>query len=92
MQTDSAAIRTLLQVYQDLYRAREVARPDEALKLCVPDGETEMVGTEAVRRGDADWALGHDAGRGGFAPPGPRLSTRSPERGRCCRGARARRA
>jgi len=54
MQTDSAAIRTLLQVYQDLYRAREVARPDEALKLFVPDGETEMVGTEAVRRGDAD--------------------------------------
>ena len=79
MQTDTAAIRTLLQVYRDLYRARDVARLDEAMPLFVPDGEAEMVGPEAVRRG-------------GFAPLGPRVSTRWPARARCCRDARARRA
>jgi len=63
MQTDTAAIRTLLRVCQDLYRARDVARLDEAMRLFVPDGEAEMVGTEAVRRGAADWALGHDPWR-----------------------------
>jgi hypothetical protein len=63
MPTDTAAIRTLLQSYQDLYRARDVARLDEAMKLFVPDEQVEMVGTEAVRRGGPDWALGHDGVR-----------------------------
>ena len=65
MQTDSAAIRTLLQVYQDLYRARDAVR---AL-------------TERDWRYVLEVELDVAGGRGGFALPGPRLSTRSPERG-----------
>jgi hypothetical protein len=58
-----APVRAVLARYQELYRARDQARLDEVMELFVADEEPEMVGTEAVRRGDPDWALGRDAVR-----------------------------
>lgn len=63
MQTDSDAVRAVLVRYQELYVARDLARIDEAMDLFVPGHEPEMVGTEAVAREDADWAVGRDAVR-----------------------------
>lgn len=63
MTEDLAAIRSLLRRYQELYRARDIGRLDEALSLFATDDEPEMVGTEARTRGDPDWAVGPDAVR-----------------------------
>jgi len=60
---DAVAIRAVLERYQELYRARDVTRLDEAMALFVSEGEPEMVGTEAAQRGDPDWAVGRDAVR-----------------------------
>ena len=63
MTTDAAAVRAVLDHYAKLYRARDVARLDEAIELFVPGGEPEMLGTEATERGDSDWAIGRGAVR-----------------------------
>lgn len=57
------AVRAVLARLDELYRARELKRLDEAMDLFVPGDAPEMVGTEAVKRGDPDWALGRDAVR-----------------------------
>jgi hypothetical protein len=60
---DVTAVLGVLERYQELYRARDVLRLDEAMALFVSDDEPEMIGTEAVSRGDPDWAVGHAAVR-----------------------------
>lgn len=56
-------VRRVLRRYRALYAARDVACLDEVMALFVPGDEPEMVGTEAVTRGDADWAVGAEAVR-----------------------------
>jgi len=56
--SDGDGVRAVLARYQELYRARDPALLDEAMGLFVPGIEPEMVGTEAVLRGDPDWAGG----------------------------------
>jgi hypothetical protein len=67
MTDDDTTIRAVLGHYQRLYRSRDVTRIDEAMALFATDddpvGAPEMVGTEAARRGDPDWAVGRDAVR-----------------------------
>jgi hypothetical protein len=61
--TDEDDVRHVLERYRELYEARDLSRLDEALALFAPGDEPEMVGTEAVARGDADWAVGAEAVR-----------------------------
>lgn len=56
-------VRAVLARLNELYRARDLTRLDEAMGLFVPGDAPEMVGTEAVKRGDPDWAVGQDAVR-----------------------------
>lgn len=56
-------IRRVLEQYRDLYATRDLSRLDEVMTLFAPGDEPEMVGTEAITRGDADWAVGADAVR-----------------------------
>jgi hypothetical protein len=60
---EADAVRAVLTRLDDLYRARDLERLDEAMDLFVPGDEPEMVGTEAAVRGDPDWAVGRDAVR-----------------------------
>jgi hypothetical protein len=60
---EESAVREVLRRYRDHYRARDLARLDAAMRLFVPGDEPEMVGTEAVVRGDPDWAVGREAVR-----------------------------
>lgn len=55
---DTDEVRAVLKCYRLLYAARDGDRLDEAMELFVPGDEPEMIGTEAVGRGDPDWAVG----------------------------------
>jgi hypothetical protein len=61
--TDRHEVLRVLERYGSLYEARDLSRLDEAMTLFACGDDPEMVGTEAVARGDADWALGADAVR-----------------------------
>jgi len=61
--SDVDDVRALLEQYRGLYAARDCGRLDEAMRLFAPGDDPEMVGTEAVWRGDPDWALGATAVR-----------------------------
>jgi hypothetical protein len=56
--TDTEDVRAVLERYRLLYVARDCSRLDEAMELFAPGDEPEMIGTEAVWRGDPDWAVG----------------------------------
>lgn len=61
--SDADDVRALLDQYRQLYAARDCDRLGEAMELFAPGDEPEMVGTEAVWRGDPDWAVGAAAVR-----------------------------
>jgi hypothetical protein len=61
--SDAGEVRALLEQYGALYAARDCDRLDEAMELFAAGDDPEMVGTEAVWRGDPDWAVGATAVR-----------------------------
>lgn len=51
------AVRAVLRRFQDGYTRRDVGALDEFMDLFVTGDEPELVGTEAVNPGDADWGI-----------------------------------
>lgn len=56
-------VRRLLQAFQDGYAARDPAQLDAFMELFVDDGQLEVIGTNAVEQGEAEWCRGVAATR-----------------------------
>jgi hypothetical protein len=61
MQTDPstiAAVRAVLQQFQDGYTQRDPQKVDAFMQLFTPDADTEVIGTGAVLIQDGEWCIG----------------------------------
>lgn len=61
---DAAAVRAVLQAFQDGYTHRDLEQVDTVMSLFVADEALEVIGTGAESRGDEEWCLGTAATRG----------------------------
>jgi hypothetical protein len=57
---DLAAVRAVLQAFQDGYTARDLAGLDDFMRLFVQDDSIEMIGIGASKRAATEWFEGRD--------------------------------